>query len=56
LFHKNFATMSKKSKYVSANRSKHYLKCHLIFVSNYRKKMLRGDLDNDMKSIMRLVA
>ncbi len=44
--------MSKKSNYISTNRSKHYLKCHLIFVCKYRKKLLVGDLDNDMKSIM----
>jgi len=44
--------MSKKSNYVSTNRSKHYLKCHLIFVCKYRKKLLVGDLDNDMKSIL----
>lgn len=44
--------MSKKSNYVSTNRSKHYLKCHLIFVCKYRKKLLVDDLDNDMKSIM----
>lgn len=44
--------MSKRSNYVSTNRSKHYLKCHLIFVCKYRKKLLVGDLDNDMKSIL----
>jgi len=44
--------MSKKSNYVSTNRSKHYLKCHLIFVCKYRKRLLVGDLDNDMKSIL----
>lgn len=44
--------MSKKSNYVSTNHSKHYLKCHLIFVCKYRKKLLVDDLDNDMKSIM----
>lgn len=32
--------MSKKSNYNSTNRSKHYLKCHLIFVCKYRKKLL----------------
>lgn len=47
--------MSKKSNYVSTNRSKHYLKCHLIFVCKYRKKLLVGDLDNDMKSIMQSI-
>ena len=44
--------MSKKSNYISTSRSKHYLKCHLIFVCKYRKKLLVGHLDNDMKSIM----
>ena len=36
--------MSKNSNYRSTNRSKHYLKCHLIFVCKYRKKLLqKGD-------------
>ncbi len=47
--------MSKKSNYISTNRSKHYLKCHLVFVCKYRKKLLVGDLDNDMKSIMQSI-
>lgn len=47
--------MPKKSNYVSTNRSKHYLKCHLIFVCKYRKKLLVDDLDNDMKSIMQSI-
>ena len=41
--------MSKKSQYTSTNRSKHYLKCHLIFVCKYRKKLLVGQLKDDMK-------
>ena len=28
----------------STNRSKHYLKCHLIFVCKYRKKLLVGKM------------
>ena len=56
MFHKNFATISKKSNYVSTNRSKHYLKCHLIFVCKYRKKLLIDALDNDMKAIMQSIA
>jgi putative transposase len=44
--------MSEKSNNVSTNRSKHYLNCHLIFVCKYPKKLLLGDWDNDMKSIM----
>ena len=48
--------MSKKSNYASTNRSKHYLKCHLIFVCKYRKKLLIDALDNDMKAIMQSIA
>lgn len=44
--------MSKKSQYISTNRSKHYLKCHLIFVCKYRKKLLVGQLKEDMRSII----
>ncbi len=44
--------MSKKSNYISSNRSKHYLKCHLIFVCKYRKKLLVGQLKDDMRSIL----
>ena len=33
--------MSKKSQYISTNRSKHYLKCHLIFVVKYRHPLLK---------------
>ena len=44
--------MSKKSSYISTNRSKHYLKCHLIFVCKYRKKLLVGQLKEDMRSIL----
>lgn len=43
--------MSKKSRYISTNRSKHCLKCHLIFVCKYRKKSLIGQLKDDMRSI-----
>ena len=44
--------MSKNSKYRSTNRSKHYLKCHLIFVCKYRKKLLVGQLKDDMKHLL----
>jgi len=43
--------MSKNSNYHSTNRSKHYLKCHLIFVCKYRKKLLVGQLKDDMKQL-----
>ena len=47
--------MSKKSNYISTNRSKHYLKCHLIFVCKYRKKLLVGQLNNDMKATLQSI-
>lgn len=48
--------MSKKSNYISTNRSKHYLKCHLIFVCKYRKKLLTGQLNDDIKHIFQSIA
>ena len=48
--------MSKKSNYISSNRSKHYLKSHLIFVCKYRKPMLVGQLNDDIKQIFLSIA
>jgi putative transposase len=48
--------MSQKSNYISTNRSKHYLKCHLIFVCKYRKEMLIGQVDDDAKRIFSSIA
>ena len=48
--------MSKKSNYNSTNRSKHYLKCHLIFVCKYRKKLLVGQLKDDIKQLLLNIA
>jgi len=48
--------MSKNSNYISTNRSKHYLKCHLIFVCKYRKKLLVGQLKDDMKQTLLNIA
>lgn len=48
--------MSQKSNYQSTNRSKHYLKCHLIFVCKYRKAMLVGQLNDDVKRIFLSIA
>ena len=48
--------MSKHSDYTSTNRSTHYLKCHLIFVCKYRKKILIGSLNDDIKNIMQSIA
>lgn len=44
--------MSKKSNYITTNRSKHYLKIHLIFVCKYRKPLLMGNLNEDVKTIL----
>src|SRR5690242_16159465 len=48
--------MSQKSNYVSTNRSKHYLKCHLIFVCRYRKAMLAAQVNDDAKRIFSSIA
>jgi len=48
--------MSKKSQYTSTNRSKHYLKCHLILVTNYRRNILIGQLNDDLKDIFQSIA
>jgi putative transposase len=34
----------------------HYLKCHLIFVCKYRKKLLVGQLKDDMKQLLLNIA
>lgn len=47
-----FFTMSKKSNYITTNCSKHYLKIHLIFVCKYRKPLLIGNLNEDIKTIL----
>lgn len=48
--------MSKKSQYITTNRSKHYLKCHLILVTKYRRNILVGQLNDDLKSIFSSIA
>ena len=53
---KKLKIMSKNSNYISTNRSKHYLKCHLIFVCKYRKKLLVGQLKDDMKQTLLNIA
>ncbi|WQZ07315.1 IS200/IS605 family transposase [Helicobacter pylori] len=42
--------------YISTNRSKHNLKAHLILVCKYRKKLLQGDLNNFIKSVIDEIA
>ncbi len=51
-FTKTCSIMSKGSRYICTGRSKHYPKCHLIFVCKYRKKLLVGRLKEDMHSIL----
>lgn len=34
--------------YIRTNHSKHYLKAHIILVCKYRKKLLVGQLKEDM--------
>lgn len=48
--------MSISKDYTSTNRSKHYLKCHLIFVCKYRKPMLTGQLNDDLKQVFLSIA
>lgn len=48
--------MLKKSKYINTNHSKHYLRCHLILVTKYRKSILVGLLNDDLKSIFYSIA
>ncbi len=40
------------SNYISTNHSKHYLKAHIILVCKYRKKLLVGQLKEDMHKIL----
>ena len=47
---------STKTNYISTNRSKHYLKCHLIFVSKYRKPLPVGLFNDDIKAIFLSIA
>lgn len=42
--------------YISTNRSKHNLKAHLILVCKYRKKLLVGLLNDEIKAIIDKIA
>lgn len=44
------------SAYSSTNRSKHCLKCHLIFVCKYRKRLLTGDVNISIKQKLLSIA
>ncbi len=51
IIHTKNCIVPKNSNYSSTNPSKHYLKCHPIFVGKYRKKLLPEPLDRDTKEI-----
>ena len=36
------------TKFVSKNRKKFYLKAHLVFAVKYRKKIIKGNIKNDI--------
>ena len=40
-----------KENYNHENRHKYYLKCHLIFCIKYRRKILKGGFDDNIKAI-----
>jgi putative transposase len=46
----NYCQMSKK--YHHSSSSKYLCKIHLIFATKYRKKLLRGAVEEDMKQIL----
>lgn len=48
--------MNMKENYTHKNRHKYYLKCHLIFCTKYRRKILLGNLDDDIKAIFQSIA
>ena len=43
------------SGYSSSGRHKWYLKCHLIFVCKYRKRLLEGSMQDIIKEIFTLI-
>ena len=43
-------------KYISKNHSKFLIKYHVILVSKYRKKLLIGAVEYDMKQIMQNIS
>lgn len=48
----NYFVTNCNREYQTRSHSKFFLKCHLIFVVKYRKKLLKGKLKDDMKDIM----
>lgn len=47
----NYFATSCNREYKTRNHSKFLLKCHLIFVVKYRRKIIHGKLKSDLKSI-----
>ena len=45
-----------KENYNHENRHKYYLKCHLIFCIKYRRKILKGEFDDNIKAIFQSIA
>ena len=47
---------SMKENYNHENRHKCYLKCHLIFCIKYRRKILKGEFDDNIKAVFQSIA
>ena len=45
-----------KDSYTHKNRHKYYLKCHLIFCIKYRRKILEGKFNSDIKAMLQSIA
>ena len=45
-----------KENYNHENRHKYYLKCHLIFCIKYRRKIFKGEFDDNLKAIFQSIA
>ena len=45
-----------KENYNHENRHKYYLKCYLIFCIKYRRKILKGEFDDNIKAIFQSIA
>ena len=45
-----------KENYNHENRHKYHLKCHLIFCIKYRRKILKGEFDDNIKAIFQSIA
>lgn len=45
-----------KENYNHENRHKYYLKCHLIFCIKYRRKILKGEFEDNIKAIFQSIA